>query len=124
MDMSDSLYDRYGRGVIGGLILGLAILSVVSGYYRIAEGGTDAIADVLVSLYIAGLVLWGFFREGFDTFRFRVMLYVGLVLWGTVDYLGGSDSAFTFLLIIGGSLLLARAMYTYADRQRKPVYER
>ena len=122
--MSDSLYDRYGRGVIGGLVLGLAILSVVGGYYQIEQGGTGAVPDVLVSLYIAGLVLWGFFREGFDTFRFRVLLYAGLVMWGTVDYLGGSDSALTYLLIIGGSLLLARATYTYADRQRKPVYER
>ncbi len=122
--MSDSLYDRYGRQVIGGLILALAILSIVGGYAQIAERGLAAAGDVLVSLYIAGLVLWGFFREGFDTFRFRIALYLGLVMWGTVDYVGGSDSPLTFVLLIGGSLLLARATYKYADRQRRPVYER
>lgn len=122
--MSDSLYDRYGRQVIGGLILALAILSIVGGYAQIAERGLAAAGDVLVSLYIVGLVLWGFFREGFDTFRFRIALYLGLVMWGTVDYVGGSDSPLTFVLLIGGSLLLARATYKYADRQRRPVYER
>lgn len=122
--MAGSWYDRYGRQVIGGLLLALALLSIASGYLRIAEQGLAALGDVAVSVYIAALVLWGFFREGFDTLRFRVLLYVGLVLWGTVDYLGGSDSPFTFVLLIGGSLLLARAAYTYAEDQRKPVYER
>ncbi|WP_418280241.1 hypothetical protein [Halorubrum sp. DTA98] len=122
--MSDSWYDRYGRHVIGGLILALALLSVVGGYIQIDRYGRTALGDVGVSVYIAGLVLWGFFREGFDTIRFRILLYLGLVLWGTVDYLSGSDSPFTFVLLIGGSLLLARAAYNYSETQRKPVYDR
>lgn len=122
--MSDSLYDRYGRQVIGGIVLGLALLSAVFGAISIEQRGLAAVGDVVVSLYIAGLVVWGYFREGFETVRFRALLYFGLVLWGTVDYLGGVESAFTFVLLIGGSLLLAREAYRYAERQRKPVYDR
>ncbi len=122
--MSDSLYGRYGRQVIGGVILALALLSAVSGYFRIEQEGLAAVGDVGVSLYLAALVTWGFFKEGFDTFRFRIALYFGLTLWGTVDVLTGSESPFSYVLLIGGSLLLARAAYKYADRQRKPVYER
>ncbi|SNR24929.1 hypothetical protein [Halorubrum vacuolatum] len=122
--MSDSLYGRYGRQVLGGIILGLALLSAVGGYFQIEQRGLAAIGDVGVSLYIAALVVWGFFKEGFDTFRFRAALYFGLVLWGTVDILGGSESPLSYVLLIGGSLLLARAMYKYAEQQRKPVYER
>ena len=122
--MSDSLYQRYGRQVLGGVILALALLSAVGGYFQIEQRGLAAVGDVGVSLYIAGLVIWGFFKEGFDTVRFRVALYFGLALWGTVDVLGGSESPFSYALLIGGSLLLARAAYKYADRQRQPVYER
>ncbi|MWV64071.1 hypothetical protein GRS48_04420 [Halorubrum sp. JWXQ-INN 858] len=122
--MSESLYGRYGRQVLGGALLALALLSAFAGFLQIQQHGLTAVGDVAVSLYIAGLVVWGYFREGFDTFRFRVLLYVGLVAWGTVDHLGGSDSPFTFVLLIGGSLLLARAAYKYAERQRKPVYDR
>ncbi|ACM57282.1 hypothetical protein Hlac_1697 [Halorubrum lacusprofundi ATCC 49239] len=38
--------------------------------------GIVALADSAVSVHVAGLMLWGLFREGFDTFRFRVLLYL------------------------------------------------
>lgn len=122
--MSDSLEDRYGRRIIGGFVLALVLVSAIHGYFLIEQNGPSAVGEVGVSLYIVTLVAWGFFREGFDTVRFRVLLYVGFVVWGTVDLLGGSDSPLTFVLLIGGSLLLARAAYRYSERQRKPVYDR
>ncbi len=122
--MSDSLFDRYGRPALAVVIVVMATLSVFSGYLRFEDQGVAALADSAVSLYIALLVLWGLFREGFDTFRFRVLLYLGLIFWGTVDFLLGTDTTFSMVILIGGSLLLARAAYQYAQRQRKPVYDR
>ncbi len=122
--MSDSLYDRYGRQVIGGIILALAMLSIVSGYFRIGQEGLAAVGDVAVSLYIAGVVLWGLLDEGFDTVRFRIALYIGMVLWGVSDFVAGTDSAVSFVVLAVGSVLLIRAVYSYVQARRKPVYER
>ena len=122
--MSDSLHDRYGRQVIGGIILALAGLSIVSGYFRIGQEGLAAVGEVAVSLYIAGVVLWGLLDEGFDTFRFRVALYVGMVAWGVSDFLVGTDSMVSLIVLVVGAVLLTRAVYGYVQQQRKPVYER
>lgn len=122
--MSDSTFDRYGRPAIAVAVLVMAALSLFSGYLRFDQQGIVALADSAVSLYIAGLMLWGLFREGFDTFRFRVLLYLGLVFWGSVDFFLGTNSTIAVTLIIGGLLLLARAAYQYAQRRQKSVYER
>ncbi len=122
--MSDSLYERYGRQLIGGIILALATLSIVSGYFRIGQEGLAAVGEVAVSVYIAGVVLWGLLDEGFDTFRFRVALYVGMVAWGVSDFVAGTDTVVSFIVLIAGSVLLTRAVYQYVQTQRKPVYER
>ncbi|MGM0449127.1 MAG: hypothetical protein ACQERM_12910 [Methanobacteriota archaeon] len=122
--MSDSTFDRYGRPAIAVVVLSMALLSVFSGYLRFEQQGVVALADSAVSVYIAGLMLWGLFREGFDTDRFRVLLYLGLVLWGSVDFLIGTDSTLSLVILIGGALLLGRAVYQYAQRRQKPVYDR
>lgn len=122
--MSEAAKGGTFRKVLGGVILALALVSAFSAALRIGEFGLVAAGDAAVSLYIAGLVVWGFFKEGFDTDRFRALLYLGLMLWGTVDYLAGSESPFTYLLMIGGALLLARVAYKYGEKQKKPVYER
>lgn len=122
--MSDSLYDRYGRRLVGGTILGLAILSVASGLVRLQDAGLVAVGDILVSLYVAGLALWGLFREGFDTPRFRTALYAGLVLWGAVDVLAGDPSAVSYVLLFGGLVLFARSAYRYRRDRDEPVSER
>ncbi|MES3161992.1 MAG: hypothetical protein PPP55_10560 [Halorubrum sp.] len=122
--MSDSLYERYGRQVIGGIILALATLSLVSGYFRIGQEGLTAVGEVAVSLYIAGVVLWGLLDEGFDTVRFRIALYVGMVAWGVSDFVAGTDSVVSLVVLVVGGILLTRAVYGYVQRRRKPVYER
>ncbi|WP_435093225.1 hypothetical protein [Halorubrum sp. N11] len=122
--MSDSTFDRYGRPSIAVVVLVMATLSLYSGYLRFEQQGIVVIADSAVSLYIAGLMLWGLFREGFDTPRFQILLYLGLVLWGGVDFLLGTGSTVSVVLGVGGLILLARAAYRYSQRQRKPVYDR
>lgn len=122
--MSDSLSDRYGRPLVVGFVVLLAVLSVVSAYLRIETAGTAAVGDALVSLYIAAVVVWGTFREGYDTARFRIALYGVFVLWGSVDLIAGADAPLAYLFLIGGSLLIAWESYSYSREQRKPVYER
>ena len=122
--MSDSLSDRYGRPVVVGVVVVLAALSVASAYLRIDTAGTAAVGDALVSLYIAAVVIWGTFREGYDTVRFRIALYGVLVLWGTVDVVSGADAPLAYVFLVGGSLLIAWESYSYSRDQRKPVYER
>ena len=122
--MSDSTFDRYGRPAIAVVVLTRATLSLFSGYLRFEQQGIVVLADSAVSVYIAGLMLWGLFREGFDTLRFRVLLYLGLVLWGGVDFLLGTGSTVSVILAVGGSILLARMVYRYTQRRGKPVYER
>ncbi|RAW46136.1 hypothetical protein DQW50_04985 [Halorubrum sp. 48-1-W] len=122
--MSDSLSDRYGRPLVVGFVVLLAVLSVVSAYLRIETAGTAAVGDALVSLYISAVVVWGTFREGYDTARFRIALYGVFVLWGSVDLIAGADAPLAYLFLIGGSLLIAWESYSYSREQRKPVYER
>ena len=122
--MSDSPSDRYGRPLVVGFVVVLAALSVASAYLRIETAGTAAVGDALVSLYIAAVVVWGTFREGYDTTRFRIALYGVLVLWGSVDLIAGADAPLAYLFLIGGSLLIAWESYTRSREQRKPVYER
>ncbi|GAA0506774.1 hypothetical protein SAMN04488066_101220 [Halorubrum aquaticum] len=118
------VYDRYGRPVVVGFVVVLAGLSVASAYLRVSSAGLAAAGDALISLYIAGVVVWGTFREGYDTARFRIALYGVLVLWGSADLIAGSEGAIPYLFLIGGSLLIAWESYSHTRDRGKPVYER
>jgi hypothetical protein len=122
--MSDSPYDRYGRPVVVGLVVVLAALSVASAYLRVASAGLAAAGDALVSLYIAAVVVWGTFREGYDTARFRIALYGVLVLWGSADLVAGADAPLAYLFLVGGSLLIAWESYSSTGDGRQPASER
>lgn len=122
--MSDSLYQQYGRPLIKVAVMFLAGLSVAGAYVQIQTFGVAGIPDAIVSLYIAGLILWGVFWEGFQTFRFRVLLYAGVILWGTTGLIQDPGNTLSAILVIGGSLLLARVGYKEYERRNKPVYKR
>lgn len=122
--MSDSPLERYGRPALAVVILSLAVLSAVSGYQRLETQGAAAAGDVVVNLYIAGLVVWGLAVEGFETDRFRVLLYLGLVLWGVVDVAVGATTVFSVVFLVIGTALLARVGYRYIQRWQNPVYDR
>lgn len=122
--MSDSLYDRYGRSVLKVIVVFLAGTSLASAYYQLTTYGLSGVPDALVSVYIAALIVWGMFYEGFDTFRFRGLLYLGVTLWGTVEVIGNPDATWAYLIVIVGALLLARTGYKEYERRTKPVYER
>ncbi|WP_066416459.1 hypothetical protein [Halorubrum aethiopicum] len=122
--MSDSLYDRYGRPAVVGFVLVLAGLSVASAYLRVSSAGLAAAGDAVVSLYIAAVVVWGTFREGYDTARFRIALYGVLVLWGSADLIAGAEAPLAYLFLVGGSLLIAWESYSSPRDGRKPASER
>ena len=109
--MSDSRIERYGQVAIAGAVLLLAVLSAASGYARLDTQGAAAVGDVVVNLYIAGLVIWGLIVEGFRTDRFRVLLYLGLALWGAVDVAVGAATVLSITVLVTGTALLARVGY-------------
>jgi len=113
--MSDPAVARYVRPALAVAILGLAVLSAATAVARPETRGVAAVGDLVVDLYIAGLVAWGLAVEGFDTDRFRAALYLGLVFWGVVDLALGTPTALSVGLLAVGALLLARLWYGRRD---------
>ncbi|WP_049983353.1 hypothetical protein [Halorubrum sp. BV1] len=109
--MVDARIGRYGRLAVAGAVVLLAVLSAASGSARLGTQGAAAAGDVVVSLYIAALVVWGVVAEGFRTDRFRVLVSLGLVLWGVVDVAVGAATARSVALLVIGTALLARVGY-------------
>lgn len=120
----DSTYERYGRPVLKVVILFLAATSLASAAAQLSTSGLAVIGDVLVSVYVTVLLVWGVFYEGLGTFRFRVALYAGVVLWGASEFLSGETGGFTWLLLGGGVLLLGQELFRKRHRDGQPVYDR
>ena len=113
--MNDSSVARCARPALAVAILALAVLSAATAVTRLETQGVAAAGDLVVNLYIAGLVAWGLAVEGFDTDRFRTALYAGLVLWGAVDVAVGTPTALSIGFLAVGVLLLARMGYRRAS---------
>lgn len=94
------------------LLVGFVLLG---GYFQVQAGGTAALLEVAVSLYVVSLVALAVFRGGFHTRRFRIALYVGVVAWALVSYVGGTDTIITLLLLVVGALLLTRELTVRSD---------
>jgi len=72
---------------------------------------------------VAALMLYGVFANAWGTTRFRLALYAGIVLWGLADYATGTVDDYSWLLLGGGTALLAWTLTrTYRDRTT-PVYD-
>ena len=109
--MVDARIERYGRLAVSGAVVLLAVLSAASGYASLGTRGAAAAGDVVVGLYVAALVVWGVVAEGFRTDPFRVLLSLGLALWGAVDIAVGAATARSVALLVIGAALLARVGY-------------
>jgi glucan phosphoethanolaminetransferase (alkaline phosphatase superfamily) len=88
----------------------LVVFVLLGAFFQLQTGDPFAILEVVVSLYVVSLVALAVFRGGFDTRRFRIALYVGVVAWALVNYVGGTQSIVTILLLVLGSLLLTREL--------------
>ncbi|WP_058365135.1 hypothetical protein [Haloparvum sedimenti] len=121
--MSDTLTDRGGTALRVAVVF-FAALSVAAAYVRVSEFGLEALPDALVSVYIAALIVWGVFREGLRTTRFRILLYVGVIAWGATGLIGDPSDAVSLILLGGGLLLLGRTLYQEYRRRNSPVYDR
>lgn len=122
--MSDTPIDGRGGTALRIAVVFFAALSLAAAYVRVSEFGLAALPDAIVSVYIAALIVWGAFREGFRTTRFRVLLYVGVIAWGATGLLGNPDDVVSLILLAGGSLLLGRTLYGEYKRRNSPVYDR
>ncbi|SDM45448.1 hypothetical protein SAMN04487949_1718 [Halogranum gelatinilyticum] len=108
------LSDRQITLLTRAFVLVLVVFVVLGAYFQLQTGGTAALLEVVVSLYVVGLVALAVFRGGFDTKRFRIALYIGVVAWALVSYVSGNDSLVTLLLLGVGALLLTREL-TFGD---------
>lgn len=112
--MADSnAYETYGKPVIKGLVVFLISLSLFASYSLLTQEGAslDVIGDILVTLYISGLVFYGLFWEKMDTRRFRLALYFGVLLWGAERFISGDESFLSVALILGGLGMFVRELY-------------
>ncbi|EJN59191.1 hypothetical protein SAMN04487950_1312 [Halogranum rubrum] len=93
----------------------LVVFVLLGAFFQIQTGDPLAILEVLVSLYVVTLVALAVFRGGFDTRRFRIALYVGVLAWALVNYVGGTQGLVTILLLVLGALLLTRELVVTDD---------
>lgn len=108
-----SAYAGYGRRILRVVVVGLLALSVAAAASLASSEGLtpSVIGTVVVTLYVAGLVAYGVFYEAMETRRFRLALYVGVVLWGAEGLLVGDGSALNYVLLLGGAALFVREWY-------------
>ncbi len=113
--MSESnTYAKYGKQFLKGFVVFLIAVAIAASYALIAAEGLtlNVLGDVLVTLYIAGLVFYGVFWDAMDTRPFRIALYFGVLLWGAERFvLSGDESLITYALILGGMGMLVRELY-------------
>lgn len=113
MSEESNPYLKYGRQFLKGVVVFLIAISLAASYALVAEQGFSlaVVGDILVTLYIAGLVFYGVFWDAMDTRRFRLALYAGIILWGAERFLSGQETLFTYALLLGGMGLLVRELY-------------
>ena len=114
--MAPRLSDRQVTLLSKAFVVVLFLVVLVSAYFQLQTGGdTFELLEVVVSLYIVSIVALGVFRDSFDTRRFRIALYVGVVAWALVSFVGGNQSVVTVLLLVLGALLLTRELTFGSD---------
>ncbi|XVH31762.1 hypothetical protein ACNS7O_00875 [Haloferacaceae archaeon DSL9] len=112
--MSESAtYSKYVKPVIRFAVVFLVAFSIIGSYTLITERGATpgVLADVVVNLYIAALVFYGVFWDAMNTRRFRIALYLGIAGWGVSGFIAGSETAITYVLVLGGGVLLVRELF-------------
>ena len=111
--MSDSTEPRYGKLVIRALVAFLVAVSVAASVSLVSSEGLtpSVVGNLVVTLYISALVVYGVFWGRLTGRRFRIALYVGVVLWGGERYLSGSESILTVVLLLGGMGMVIRELY-------------
>ncbi|SEO68269.1 hypothetical protein SAMN04487948_104157 [Halogranum amylolyticum] len=113
--MAPRLSDRQITVVTRAFVALLFLVVLVSAYFQLQTGGLFELLEVAVSLYVVSLVALAVFRGGFDTRRFRIALYAGVVAWALVNFVGGTQTVVTILLLVLGSLLLTRELTFGSD---------
>jgi len=111
--MSESSGIQYGKLFVRVLVAFLVAVSVAASVsLASSEGLTPAVVgDIVVTVYVSALVIYGVFWEALTGRRFRIALYVGVVLWGGERYLSGNDAILTVVLVLGGMAMVVRELY-------------
>jgi hypothetical protein len=109
--MADSRFEfgSLGRGarVALGALFAFVVLVAVG---RVWAVGPAAVPEALVSVYVVALAAWGLLGDAASTKRFRIALYLGVLAWGVVQYVGGRQGFLTYALLALGAVLLTREL--------------
>ena len=111
--MSESSGIQYGKLFIRVLVAFLVAVSVAALISLVGrEGLTPAVVgEIVVTVYVSALVVYGVFLGTLTGRRFRIALYFGVVLWGGERFLSGNDSVLTVALLLGGMGMVIREIY-------------
>jgi len=111
--MSESSGTRYATLFVRVLVAFLVAVSVAALVSLVGrEGLTPAVVgEVVVTVYVSVLVVYGVFWGTLTGRRFRIALYFGVVLWGGERYLSGNESVLTIVLLLGGMGMVVRELY-------------
>jgi hypothetical protein len=111
--MSESSGIQYRKLFVRALVAFLVAVSLAAAVSLIGrEGLTPAVVgEIVVTIYVSALVVYGVFWEAMSGRRFRIALYVGVVLWGGERYLSGNESLLTVVLLLGGMAMVLRELY-------------
>lgn len=106
-------HETYRKPIIRGAVVFLISVSLVTSFSLVSSEGLtpEVIGDIAVGLYVSALVFYGVFWEAMDSRRFRLALYIGVVLWGGERFISGDDSVLTVGLILGGMGMAVRERY-------------
>jgi len=111
--MSESTGTNYRKVLLRAAVGFLVAVSLAASVRLVSTNGLTpaVVGDVVVTLYVSALVIYGVFWESIESRRFRVALYFGVVLWGGERFLSGNESVLTVILIFGGMGMVIRELY-------------
>jgi len=111
--MSKPSGTNYKKVLLRAAVGFLVAVSLAASVRLLSTNGLSpaVVGEVVVTLYVSALVIYGVFWGRMESRRFRVALYFGVVLWGGERFLSGNESVLTVVLILGGMAMVIRELY-------------
>jgi len=111
--MSEPSGTNYKKVLLRAAVGFLVAVSLAASVRLLSTNGLSpaVVGEVVVTLYVSALVIYGVFWGRMESRRFRVALYFGVVLWGGERFLSGNESVLTVVLILGGMAMVIRELY-------------
>lgn len=111
--MSESTETNYWKVLLRAAVGFFVAVALAASFRLVSTNGLSpaVVGEIGVTLYVSALVLYGVFWGSMESHRFRVALYIGVVLWGAERFLSGNESVLTVVLLFGGMAMVIRELY-------------